>query len=235
MAIDDTYTKALLHMDGADASTTFTDESGKEWTPRGNAQIDTAQYKFGGASLFLDGNGSYIDSPDSDDWQLDGGSDSNEWTIDFWIRFNGDPGTNVRSLFSQFVNTSNLLAVFLYNNTIYFYVVSGGSAIIYFTVPWDPADATWYHLAFVKQGTTGYKIFVDGTQVGSTTADTSPLPNLAAVFMVGVHTYSDGTTYYHNGWIDELRISKGIARWTANFTPPTREYGGGGQVIIWSE
>lgn len=47
MAVDDGYTVVLLHMNGTDASTTFTDESGKTWTAGGNAQIDTAQSKFG--------------------------------------------------------------------------------------------------------------------------------------------------------------------------------------------
>lgn len=93
MPVDDVYTVALLHMNGADASTTFTDESGKTWTANGNAQIDTAQSVFGGASGLFDGTGDFISSADSNDWQFDGGSNSNEWTADFRIRFNGDPGT----------------------------------------------------------------------------------------------------------------------------------------------
>ena len=77
MAVDDGYTVALLHMDGADTSTTFTDESGKTWTANGNAQIDTAQSVFGGASGLFDGTGDYLSASDHADWQLDGGSDSN--------------------------------------------------------------------------------------------------------------------------------------------------------------
>jgi hypothetical protein len=50
MAVDDAYTVALLHMNGADTSTTFTDEAGTAWTAAGNAQIDTAQKVFGTAS-----------------------------------------------------------------------------------------------------------------------------------------------------------------------------------------
>ena len=65
MAVDDSYTKALLHMDGADGSTTFIDESGKTWTRAGNAQIDTSQYKFGGASGLFDGSGDWVDTPGS--------------------------------------------------------------------------------------------------------------------------------------------------------------------------
>ena len=62
--VDDTYTKSLLHFNGSDGSTTITDESGKTWTAYDNAQIDTAQSKFGGASMLLDGVGDYIKTTD---------------------------------------------------------------------------------------------------------------------------------------------------------------------------
>src|SRR5687768_6144765 len=83
MAIDEVYTVALLHMDGADGSTTFTDESGKTWTARGDAQIDTAQSVFGGASGRLDGNGDFVDTPDHADWDFGSG----DFTLDLRVRF----------------------------------------------------------------------------------------------------------------------------------------------------
>lgn len=67
-------TKSLLHMNGVDASTTFTDTASggtHTWTASGNAQIDTAQSKFGGASGLFDGNGDYIWSADCPDWALE--------------------------------------------------------------------------------------------------------------------------------------------------------------------
>ncbi|MDI6787615.1 MAG: hypothetical protein QME51_04520, partial [Planctomycetota bacterium] len=82
--IDDAYTKALLHFDGTDASTTFIDESGKIWTRYGNAQIDTAQSKFGGASGLFDGAGDYITTPDHNDFNLGSGN----FTVDLRVRFN---------------------------------------------------------------------------------------------------------------------------------------------------
>src|SRR3990167_5787652 len=75
-------TKLLLHMDGADASTTFTDEVGHVFTPAGNAQIDTAQSKFGGASGLFDGTGDYITTPNSADFDPGTGS----FTAEMWIR-----------------------------------------------------------------------------------------------------------------------------------------------------
>lgn len=225
MALDDSYSKALLHLDGIDGSTTITDESGKTWTAVGNAQIDTAQNVFGGASLLLDGSGDYISTPDHDDWQLDGGSNSNEWTIDFRVRFNVDPDTGISAFFQQYVNTSNFWILCFNNNQLFWQIRSGGTNIVSLPFAWNPAAATWYHVALVKQGTTGYKCFVDGTQIGSTQTDTDVIPNFNGVLRVGCFTSTAGDNYYLNGWLDEIRISKGIARWTGNFTPPTAPYG----------
>ena len=211
-------------MDGADASTTFTDESAKTWTARGNAQIDTAQSVFGGASGLFDGTGDYIDTPDSADWQLDGGSNANKWTIDFRVRFNGDPGTGGVGFVAQIADsTLDFWAFELGNNALNFWSRVGGTNVILISNAWNPASATWYHVAVVKDGTNGYMMFVDGTQVGSTQTDTSTLANFAVALTVGSFTLA-ATAFALNGWMDEFRISKGIARWTANFTPPTTEY-----------
>jgi len=60
MAVDDSYTKLLLHCNGVDASTTFTDENGKTVGVNGDAQLDTAQKYFGLSSGYFDGNGDYL-------------------------------------------------------------------------------------------------------------------------------------------------------------------------------
>ena len=224
MAVDDAYTKSLLHFDGADTSTTFTDESGKTWTARGTAQIDTAQSVFGGASGLFDGNSDWVDTPDHDDWQLDGGSNSNLWTVDFRTRFNGDPGASKRPFFQQYVDNNNAMWFFLDDGVILnFQVTSGGADIIRIENAWNPAGDTWYHIALVKDGVNGYMVFVNGTQIGSTQTDTSTIPNLSAILEIG-RRISAGGTIYLNGWMDEVRFSKGIARWTSNFTPPTKAY-----------
>lgn len=85
MAFIDTYTKLLLHCDGTDGSTTFSDNgvTGHTVTANGNAQIDTAQSKFGNASGLFDGTGDYLTIPDHADWNFGTGN----FTIDAWIRF----------------------------------------------------------------------------------------------------------------------------------------------------
>lgn len=103
MAVDDSYTKALLHFNGIDTSTTFRDESGKTWTGGGTAQLDTAQKKLGTASLLLDGNSDYISTPDHADFDVGSG----DFTIDFWVRFNAIPGQQETiAFFSQRTKTS---------------------------------------------------------------------------------------------------------------------------------
>lgn len=233
MAVDDGYTVALLHMDGADTSTTFTDESGKTWTANGNAQIDTAQSVFGGASGLFDGTGDYLSASDHADWQLDGGSDSNAWTIDFRVRFNGDPGTGLKGFIQHRTDNNNWWSLFLNNNQLVWLVYSGGISIVDIRQNWNPATATWYHVALVKNGTTGYLHFIDGTQSGLTTTDTSTIPDFSGNVWIGRHTDSIGTSFDLDGWMDEFRISKGIARWTANFTPPTSPYTTFAPQVIW--
>ncbi len=224
MPVDDSFTKALLHFNGADGSTTFTDESGKNWTAIGNAQIDTAQSVFGGASGLFDGTGDWIISADHADWQLDGGSNSNLWTIDFRVRFNGDPGTGTFGFIQQRFDNDNFWEFLFTNNTLLFQIRSGAVNTVSLTNAWNPAGDTWYHVAIVKNGTTGYLMFVDGTQVGTTQTDTDPMPDLVGTIRIGTRTNAAGTEQPFNGWLDEFRISKGIARWTANFTPQTSEY-----------
>ncbi len=88
-AVDDSYTKSLLHLNGADGGTTFTDESGKTWTISSGflyPQTKTDYYKFGGASGYFQG---YIETANSPDF--DPGAEP--FTIDFWI-YPLDAGNN---------------------------------------------------------------------------------------------------------------------------------------------
>jgi len=89
---NDAYTVSLLQFDGSDGSTTFTDGATggtHTWSASGNAQIDTAQYKFGQSGLF-DGAGDKIVSDYSSDWNLGSG----DFTIDGFVRWNALPNIN---------------------------------------------------------------------------------------------------------------------------------------------
>ena len=116
-AVDDSYSKALLHLNGTDASTTITDESGTSWTANGNAQIDTNNSKFGNSSGLFDGNDA-LSSVDSDDWYFGTG----DFTIDFWVYFNSLPTNGYQTMFiCQKVSSSDRFFFDLdnYSNNIY--------------------------------------------------------------------------------------------------------------------
>jgi hypothetical protein len=217
MAVDDAFTIALLHMDGTDASTTFTDESGKTWTANADAQLDTAQYKFGSASGLFDSVGDYVDTGDSSDFDFGTG----DWTVDFWIRRNGTvayPG-----IISTPVYTAGSgWFIGLGNSTNKFYIGWDGVAKINGTTV--VADTTWTHGAVVRYGNS-VKLYVDGTLDVSGTDDCTgdSIDSDAGGAVIG-RLFIDNDGFYYSGWTDEVRVSKGVARWTANFTPPTAPY-----------
>lgn len=224
MAVDDEYTKALLHFDGTDGSSTIIDESGKTWTRSGDGQLDTAQYKFSPSSLLLDGTVDDVYTADHADWFV--GSD--DGCVDFWVRFNALPATDGEmSLWGQLLNGSNYVWGWVYDvSGVYGIVFQGrvGGSIV-FTVDTGAVTLntnTWYHFAFIKDGDY-YRIYLDGTEVGSS-LDTDDWANIVGDLAIG-NDYAKPGVDYLNGWMDEFRFSNGVPRWTANFTPPTAPYG----------
>jgi len=227
---NDSYTKLLLHMNGADASTIFTDSSlsTKTVTAVADAQIDAGiTDAFGGTAgcgLF-GGDGDYLSVPDSADWSL-----GNTFTIDFWVRFNT---ISNQSFLYQRKNTVSVVGID-YDATgkvlqIDSYIWSGSVTPFFITAPFDPAEDTWYHIAVVRidDGNTAasWRIFVDGEGQTLTLAGgawNGAYPDVANYIAIG--RTGDHASGYVNGWLDEFRISKGIARWTSNFTPPTAPY-----------
>lgn len=215
------YTISLLHLESD-----FTDQTGHAWTANGNAAITTAvssPLSDSDGVCVLDGTGDYLSTPEHLDWRLDDGYNKNFWTIDCWFRYNVDPGAGISPFFQQYQDANNYWLWWINNNQVQFIIRSAAVAIVSLTFAWNPAASTWYHLALVKQGTTGYKFFVNGTQTGAIQTDTDPMPYFSAELWIG-RGYNGVTNYYHNGWVKEPRLSKGVARWTSNFTPPTRKY-----------
>lgn len=212
----DSYTKLMLHMNGANGSTTFTDSSltPKTVTTSGNAQISTAQYKYGGASGLFDGTGDYLSVPDSNDFHLS----SNDFTFDFWMKKNEQNGV----LFSQATNGSTDFMQLQYitaSKQLVFQVYTTGQTTITIGNSNNITDTNWHHIAIVRNGNI-WTMYIDGTANASQT-QTHTVGNYTSAFFIG--NWALGSVFY-NGYIDEFRFSNGIARWTSNFTPPTSEY-----------
>ena len=212
MAVDDEYTKALLHFNGDDESTIFTDESGKTWTAYGNAQLDTAQKKFGTASGYFDGTGDYIQTPAQADFNF--GTD--DFTVDFW--FNPSRLTYQYLFALQHGTSTYKMSMYITSSTQIGWTISGALGEAGSTFSCSLSVGTWYHFAFVRSSGV-FKFYLDGV--------------LKSTYSTNVYDFTDGNNYIgirsdlstaYQGYIDEFRISN-IARWTANFTPPTSEYG----------
>lgn len=219
--VNDDDTVLLVHMDGTDGSTTFVDDNGVR-APQGvsavnNAQIDTAQSQFGGASLYLDsGYDDYI-SVDATNNTIDF---SGDFTIEGWFRFDsissnqkffdlrdddGDPALgntiliDYSSGFRCWVNGSNR--------------VSGSPTA---------STGTWYHIAFVRDGNFN-QFYVNGTRYANY-EDTTPLDyTIDYSFVIGSNGSQPGVQGL-NGWIDEVRFSD-TARYTGtSLTVPTAPF-----------
>jgi hypothetical protein len=207
LAAPDSYTKLLLHCNGVDTSTTFTDSSvtGYTVTAVDNAQIDTAQSKFGGASGLLDGTTDELTVPDNADWAFGKG----DFSIDFWVRWNSLPAA-AHNLGGQFKGADSTYFVIYVLNTVGVYsfncVASSGTGAIVANSPGLLVN-TWYHIALTRSGN-NWRWFQDGKQIGTTVVDTGTIPDIDAILEIGSH---NGANFF-NGWVDEYRISKGIAR-----------------------
>lgn len=205
---------ALLHFDGSDGSTTFTDETGKTWTASGNAQIDTAQSVFGGASGLFDGTGDCIYSADSADFNLG----SAAWTIEARIRLSsvsGDYGLFGQQDDASAADSSITLRYSSSNGGMRAALYSGSTATTH-NFSWSPSIDTWYAIALVRNGNT-VSLYVDGVKTGSDLAYSSTLNDSTEPFAIGA--INDAASFSFNGWLDEFRLTKGQARYTANYTP----------------
>lgn len=214
---NDALTKFLMTADGADTGTGLVDSSSGAHTitPVGNAQIDTAQFKFGGASCRLDGTGDYL--------TLDGSADfaygTGDFSIDFWARFALVIGTTQLIYDSRPLATNGLYpTIYLTSNTLRFFQssadrITGATAILL---------NTWYHIAVTREGTST-RMFLNGTQEGSTYSDSNDYLNGASRPVLGEAGFSIPSNPM-NGWLEEVRVSKGVARWTTTFTPPAQPY-----------
>jgi hypothetical protein len=213
----DQFTTFLCHCDGPDGSTVFTDVMGHPITTFGQAKISAAVSKFGSGSLALDGVGDFISCPDSPDWLFPG-----DFTVESWINLNDAALANQTVLGNFSSSPGNYSWLLRYGppGGLSFYASVDGSALLSGSAPFTPTVGVWYHVAAARAGTT-LRIFIDGVQGGSF-ALAGPLFDSSHPLGIGGNAISGSWTL--NGYIDEPRISKGIARWTSNFTPPTAPY-----------
>jgi hypothetical protein len=218
----------LLHGDGTNGSTTIIDSSPtpKTVTAFGNAQISTAQSKFpGGSSIAFDGNGDYLIGlqSDSDNYNLSG-----NFTVEAWVYINSFATTPSQAIAGKW-RSSHFAWVFQISSTKLAFA-SGNNGAFGFITEFNTSVQTgnWHHVAVSRSGS-ALRLFHNGTLLGTATDSFNcTAPNTTSTLHVGVN--QDGLPSntailgYLNGYIDDLRITKGIARYTSNFTPPTAPF-----------
>lgn len=208
----------LLHCDGANNSTAFTDTSPlpKAITAVGNAKVSTAQSKFGGASLYCDGAGDALTTPNHVDLLFGTG----DFTIEFWLYTTkvSQAADYPRILAKGDYLTSGgwSLVYFKSSGLVYFDIYAGGAVAL--GVPCGTvADSTWAHMAITRSGST-VRSFLNGVKRGEGTNTT----NLNASDLVAIGgTSSLAGSGSFAGYLDDIRLTKGVARYTEDFTPPS--------------
>ena len=173
-------------------------------TFNGDAQLDTAQKKFGTASLLLDGTGDYLSIPTSTEFGFATGA----FTIECWIRPTNVTGAKA---ILDFRTTGTEISPYLYLDGANLKYFVNGSVVITGTATLV-AD-TWYHVTISRSGSTT-RLFVDGVQDGGDYSDGSNYGSTKPLTVGATFGAADGFI----GHIDEIRVSN-TARYTAAFTP----------------
>lgn len=223
-----TYVSLLLHCNGADNSTSFPDTSLNHHTvtANGNAKISTSQGKFGGASAYFDGNGSRLTVPDHAAIYLGGG----DYTVEGFLfvpALNTLGGGYFLSQANNVANNNNRqFACFANTSGLGFYWTTDGVTDQLHTFSCAIPTNQFVHVAFCRASGV-LRAFLNGEQQGADFSHNVSYFNSTADFCVGSFGKYSGDGYGFldfTGYIDELRITQSVARYTANFTPPAAPF-----------
>ena len=228
----------LLHMDGANGSTTFTDSSAtpKTVTAVGDAKISTAQGLFGGASGYFDGDGDGLSVANSAALNFGTG----DFTIECWVYIAGNSApdldgyrgfaivspwgaSDVSGYLLAIAGSSSTTGI---SNSFDSWSAGNTTAGTFYRAATTVTQGAWHHIAATVQAGVR-RLFLDGVQLSATQS------NFGAGY-AGFETFGRplcvGGTFHAqyplrlNGHLRDLRITKGVARYTADFTPPAAPY-----------
>jgi hypothetical protein len=218
-------TTLTLLAEGTNGSTTFTDSSfaANTITSFGSAQISTAQFKYGGSSALFNGTSSYLTAPTGASAQFPG-----DFTIETWIYVT--PASLTAGAGKMIFDTratglsSTSITLYQFNTGINFFA-SGTSQIIsgaFLTA------STWIHVALTRSGSS-IRLFIDGVQRGGTYSSAANYSD--GLCFVGRD--STAASQYFDGYMDDFRITKGVARYTSGFgQPPAVQTGVAGDITL---
>jgi hypothetical protein len=183
----------------------------------GNAQISTTQSKFGSSSMAFDGTGDYLTQPSSQNFNFGSGN----FTMEGWFYQTGlsssYPGIVSNPLAWGNAGAWSVLSSHASSGVrklqFHCYNYDANNPLLLGTT--SLSDNTWYYFAVTRSGTT-FRLFLNGT-VEATATFSGSVTSVSSGLVVGINQ----TAYAFQGYIDDLRITKGYARYTTTFTPPT--------------
>ncbi len=220
----DPHTHLLLDFKGANGSTTFTDSSIKSntVTANGDAQITTADYKYGTSSAIFDGSGDTLTITGSNKIDMSG-----DFTIEFFAKIDTHTLNNSQQVFFETtpIGTnamSNYLAIqyghsISYPHRVYCWVDNTTSSSLNID---NISLNTWHHFALVRNGSI-VNFYVNGVLSGSHIQRTIKDYTTTTDWRIGEYAYESDKPF--KGKMDGFRISS-VARYTTDFTPPTGGY-----------
>ena len=225
----------LAKFDGSNGSTSITDSSNKNHTitVNGGAQISTAASKFGGSSLKLD----YENAGTGDRLVADTVADnltSTTHTIEFWFKTDmadSHISDSQNPCFFGFndagASYANRIVLAMMSKTSLRLMTTSGNVDVTVSAMNDNA---WHHIALVSDGT-DYDLYLDGSRISSDVGDSVQI-NSDDTFVIGAELDAGPSTgNYYSGYIDDFRITNGVARYTgASFTLPTTHLTSAGDV-----
>jgi hypothetical protein len=182
----------------------------------GNAQISTAQSKWGGASIAFDGTGDYLPFRGNTAPASYTGFGTGNFTIEGWVYCTSAASANNGIFDARYSAAATGPLLYYIPGTGLFMFYNGSNRISGGTFTIN----TWVHVALVRSSAVT-KLYINGTQTGGDYSDTNNYTSGVNAGFVG--TFYDGTGNW-NGYIDDFRVTNGIARYTANFTAPTAPF-----------
>lgn len=212
-------TKSLLHMDGANNGTVFTDEIGtKTWTASGSAVTSTTQKKFGASSLYCPDSSSYISITRDGTFDLY----SYDWTFAYQVRVSSVASNAVYTLAQQFISPSNVLYIIANSTVIETKCVINAVVMWNIAFEWTPSADTWYHIEICRHGDE-ILAFLDGVKLNLYAGYTPINPSNNSVSFLDAPMRIGGAQN-GNMYLDEFIFQIGIAAHISDFTPPTSAY-----------
>ena len=172
----------------------------------------TTQTKYYNSSIKFDGTNDYILFAPDREWAFG----TRDFTVEYWIYYNSIGGYDYvydgRNS-GQTTGGWSIAHGYAGGNSTILQFASGGGAVL--TAASNPPTGQWVHVAFCRSGST-LKLFYDGTENQSVTDNTNYSTVLTAAYFGCRHSIQ----YYLDGYISDFRVTKGLARYTSNFTPP---------------